>query len=81
MSTDLTRYLVRTPEDHVGDVTAELVRRGAALDGLDRAESEEGILIIRTRVSKDRMDGFGAWLTRNTRGIGKFTEDSNATAS
>jgi hypothetical protein len=65
----------------MGDVTAELVRRGAVLDGLDRAESEAGIFIIRAHVRKDRMDGFGAWLIRNTRGIGKFTEDSDATAS
>jgi translation elongation factor EF-G len=80
MSLDLTRYTIKTPEDHVGDVTAELVRRGAWLDGLDRSESEEEILMIRARVPKGRMDGFGAWLTRNTRGIGTFTEISDATA-
>ena len=76
MAENLTRYLVSTPADHAGDVTAELVRRGAWLDGMT---SEDDVVIIRARVAPDQMGNFGTWLTRNTRGIGQVTEDSDAT--
>ena len=69
MTTELATFRVRVPEAVVGDVSAELSRRGAWLDRLD---NERGVCIVTARASPDELAGFKAWLETFTHGAGQL---------
>jgi len=72
MDEELKEYLVKVPEENLGEVAGNLTVRGAAFDSM---EKEAGLVSIKLRASKQSLEGFSGWLAEATNGNGKFSEN------
>jgi elongation factor G len=66
---------VITPEDHLGDVLAQLATRRADIEGM--VDRRGGIKVIRNQVPLSEMFGYATELRSATHGRGSFTMELN----